>query len=96
MQEGYTEMLPAERAPRRAGVIMHPTSLPGPYGIGDMGKEAFAFIDWLVDAKMQVWQVLPLVPYKLQSQLTSSKPENMFFVPTTSGSKEYSHTYTFL
>ena len=62
MQEGYTEMLPAERAPRRAGVIMHPTSLPGPYGIGDMGKEAFAFIDWLVDAKMQVWQVLPLVP----------------------------------
>ena len=55
-------MLPAERAPRRAGVIMHPTSLPGPYGIGDMGKEAFAFIDWLVDAKMQVWQVLPLVP----------------------------------
>lgn len=55
-------MLPAERAPRRAGVIMHPTSLPGPYGIGDMGKEAISFIDWLADAKMQVWQVLPLVP----------------------------------
>ena len=55
-------MLPAERAPRRAGVIMHPTSLPGPYGIGDMGKEAISFIDWLADAKMQVRQVLPLVP----------------------------------
>ncbi len=55
-------MLPAERAPRRAGVIMHPTSLPGPYGVGDMGKEATSFIDWLADAKMQVWQVLPLVP----------------------------------
>ena len=55
-------MLPAERAPRRAGVIMHPTSLPGPYGVGDMGKEAISFIDWLADAKMQVWQVLPLVP----------------------------------
>ena len=50
-------MFPAERAPRRAGVIMHPTSLPGLYGIGDMGAEAYAFVDWLFDAKMQIWQV---------------------------------------
>ena len=41
---------------------MHPTSLPGLYGIGDMGPEAYAFVDWLFDAKMQIWQVLPLVP----------------------------------
>ena len=60
--DGYTEMLPPRRAQRRAGVIMHPTSLPGHYGIGDLGKEAFAFIDWLADAKMQIWQILPLVP----------------------------------
>ena len=55
VHDGYTEMLPPRRAQRRAGVIMHPTSLPGHYGIGDLGKEAFAFIDWLADAKMQVW-----------------------------------------
>ena len=54
-------MFPPKRPQRRAGVIMHPTSLPGRYGIGDLGKEAFAFIDWLADAKMQIWQVLPLL-----------------------------------
>ena len=62
MPEGYTEMFPASPDPRRAGVIMHPTSLPGSYGIGDMGSEAYAFVDWLAEAKMQIWQVLPLVP----------------------------------
>ena len=55
-------MFPTPPVPRRAGVIMHPTSLPGMYGIGDMGSEAYAFVDWLADAKMQIWQVLPLVP----------------------------------
>lgn len=55
-------MFPAPRDARRAGVIMHPTSLPGLYGIGDMGSDAYAFVDWLFDAKMQIWQVLPLVP----------------------------------
>ena len=44
------------------GILIHPTSLPGPYGIGDMGPEAYAFIDWLSKANMQIWQVLPLVP----------------------------------
>ena len=39
MEEGYEEMFPAPRDARRAGVIMHPTSLPGNYGIGDMGTE---------------------------------------------------------
>eukprot|EP00879_Flechtneria_rotunda_P013404 GHRR01013994.1.p1 GENE.GHRR01013994.1~~GHRR01013994.1.p1 ORF type:complete len:407 (+),score=122.78 GHRR01013994.1:212-1432(+) len=47
---------------RRAGVILHPTALPGPYGIGELGKESFKFIDWLHSAGMQCWQVLPLVP----------------------------------
>lgn len=39
---------------RRAGVLMHPTSLPGPYGIGTIGAEAHAFVDWLATAGMQV------------------------------------------
>ncbi|KAK9824025.1 hypothetical protein WJX72_007052 [[Myrmecia] bisecta] len=47
---------------RRAGVILHPTSLPGPYGSGEIGREAYNFVDWLASAGMQIWQVLPLVP----------------------------------
>lgn len=47
---------------RRAGVLLHPTSLPGPHGAGDLGPEALAFLDWLASAGMQCWQVLPLVP----------------------------------
>ncbi len=47
--------------PRAAGVLLHPTSLPGPHGMGDLGG-APAFLDWLATAGMGVWQVLPLVP----------------------------------
>ncbi|CAH9139427.1 unnamed protein product [Cuscuta epithymum] len=47
---------------RRAGVLLHPTSFPGPYGIGDLGPQAFWFLDWLHDAGCSLWQVLPLVP----------------------------------
>jgi 4-alpha-glucanotransferase len=48
--------------PRRSGILFHPTSLPGPYGIGDLGKGAFAFVDWLAAAGQSYWQVLPLSP----------------------------------
>jgi 4-alpha-glucanotransferase len=58
----YADQYPAKRDDRRAGVVMHPTSLPGPYGIGDAGPEARAFVDWLAKGKMSIWQVLPLVP----------------------------------
>ncbi|KAG8373306.1 hypothetical protein BUALT_Bualt11G0010300 [Buddleja alternifolia] len=47
---------------RRAGILLHPTSFPGPYGIGDLGSQAFEFLDWLHDAGCSLWQVLPLVP----------------------------------
>ena len=50
------------RFPRSSGVLLHPTSLPGPYGIGDAGREAFRFVDWLVSAGQSLWQVLPLGP----------------------------------
>ena len=42
---------------RRSGVILHPTSLPGPYGTGEIGQEAYRFVDWLASAGMQIWQV---------------------------------------
>ena len=47
---------------RVSGLLLHPTSLPGPYGIGDLGDEAYAFLDFLDAAGQRVWQVLPLGP----------------------------------
>ena len=47
---------------RRAGILLHPTSLPSKYGIGDLGKEAFEFIDYLKAAGQSIWQILPLNP----------------------------------
>lgn len=52
----------AMKNPRSSGVIMHISSLPSPYGIGRMGKEAFEFVDWLSDAGQKIWQILPLSP----------------------------------
>jgi 4-alpha-glucanotransferase len=48
--------------PRQSGVLLHPTSLPGPYGIGELGKNAYSFIDFLASAHQTLWQVLPLGP----------------------------------
>lgn len=47
---------------RASGILLHPTSLPGPFGIGDLGTEAFNFIDFLVKARQTYWQILPLGP----------------------------------
>jgi 4-alpha-glucanotransferase len=48
--------------PRRAGVLLHPTSLPSRAGIGDLGTEAYRFIDFLKQSGNKLWQVLPLNP----------------------------------
>ncbi len=47
---------------RAAGILLHPTSLPGRYGIGDMGDELTALLDWIGEAGLSIWQVLPLNP----------------------------------
>lgn len=47
---------------RAAGILLHPTSLPGRYGIGDLGDHAYRFVDFLKSAQMNLWQVLPLGP----------------------------------
>ena len=47
---------------RRAGVLLHITSLPGPHGIGDLGPEAYHFVEWLASAGQSVWQLLPTTP----------------------------------
>jgi len=48
------------RFPRASGVLLHPTSLPGPHGSGDFGPAAYHFVDWLVGAGQRLWQILPL------------------------------------
>lgn len=66
----YDQKIPSYNKGRRAGILLHPTSLPGPYGIGDIGDEAKRFVDWLADHGMQCWQLLPLVP-----------PDPMYYSP---------------
>ncbi|GAB4815572.1 hypothetical protein N2152v2_002618 [Parachlorella kessleri] len=62
LPEDYGNPGPNPPKHRRAGVILHPTSLPGKYGIGEIGQEAVKFVDWLAATGMQLWQMLPLVP----------------------------------
>ncbi len=50
------------RFPRRSGILMHPTSFPGRFGIGDLGDAAYRFVDFLASAGQTYWQVLPLSP----------------------------------
>jgi 4-alpha-glucanotransferase len=47
---------------RRSGILLHPTSLPGRFGIGDLGHSAYRFVDFLAAADQSYWQVLPLSP----------------------------------
>jgi len=48
--------------PRASGILLHPTSFPSKFGIGDLGESAYSFIDFLVQSAQQLWQVLPLGP----------------------------------
>jgi 4-alpha-glucanotransferase len=68
----------AAAATRASGVLLHPTSLPGP-GMGDLGPEAYAFVEWLGAARQTLWQLLPLVavneggsPYNALSALAGN------------------------
>ena len=47
---------------RKCGILLHPTSLPSRYGIGDLGKSAYDFVDFLEKAGQKIWQALPLCP----------------------------------
>ncbi|HXH39678.1 MAG TPA: 4-alpha-glucanotransferase [Thermoanaerobaculia bacterium] len=56
----HTSPSPPRDTTRTAGVLLHPTSLPGPFGIGDLGDELLVFLDWAQSAGLKLWQVLPL------------------------------------
>lgn len=50
------------RLQRRSGILLHPTSLPGRFGVGGFGREAYRFVDFLQSAGQGIWQILPLGP----------------------------------
>src|ERR1700716_3212859 len=56
----HTSSPNAPKPSRTSGVLLHPTSLPGRFGIGDLGDELLSFLDWAQSAGMRIWQVLPL------------------------------------
>jgi 4-alpha-glucanotransferase len=56
---------------RACGVLLHVTSLPSPYGIGDLGPAAFAWIDFLREAGQTWWQALPGVPPDMPTHHTN-------------------------
>ncbi|UJR17733.1 hypothetical protein I4U23_004631 [Adineta vaga] len=56
---------------RSSGVLLHITSLPSKYGIGDFGSDAFRFIDFLVETKQKLWQILPLTTINCPSPYSS-------------------------
>lgn len=64
---------------RKSGILLHPTSLNGKYGIGTLGKEAFQFVDFLVLGKFKIWQILPITapgygnsPYQCYSTIAGN------------------------
>lgn len=68
---------------RTSGILLHPTSLPGPYGIGDLGPTAHRFIDFLAEAGQGLWQMLPLGPTGYQDspyQCTSAYAGNPLLI----------------
>jgi 4-alpha-glucanotransferase len=47
---------------RASGILLHPTSLPSRFGIGDLGENAYQFVDFLANSDQQIWQILPVGP----------------------------------
>lgn len=62
LQKNNSDILPSPLEKRNAGLLLHITSLPGPYGIGDLGHEAMDFVDLLEKSGQTYWQILPLNP----------------------------------
>lgn len=68
---------------RRAGILLPISALPAPYGIGSLGREAYRFVDWLCEAGMSIWQVLPLLPTNYGDspyQSCASNALNYYFI----------------
>jgi len=57
---------------RNSGILLHPTALPGPYGIGEIGPQAYKFVDHLSDIGISLWQILPIGPADIHNSPYSS------------------------
>ena len=57
---------------RKSGILLHPTALPGPYGIGEIGPQAYRFVDHLSDMGQTLWQILPIGPTDFHNSPYSS------------------------
>ena len=55
-----------DNSKRASGILLHVTSLPSAFGIGDLGPESYRFVDLLADNKQHLWSILPLSPTRLQ------------------------------
>jgi len=76
---------------RTGGILLHLTSLPSPFGIGDLGPWAFRFVDFLAETKQSLWQILPLNPtdpehYSSPYHSTSAFACNPLLIPIRVGS----------
>ena len=60
---------------RISGILLHPTSLPSPYGIGDLGKAAYEFVDFLERSGQRLWQILPGI---LHTRASLPSPDSRF------------------
>ena len=85
---------------RSSGILLHPTSLPSPYGIGDLGDGAYRFVDFLQSSDQKIWQILPLGPTgagnsPYSSYSAVSLPRTTFSASSTSTYEIliYSHPY---
>jgi 4-alpha-glucanotransferase len=69
------DIQPSEQGglPRSAGILLHPTSLPGPHGVGDLGAAAYRFVDVLQAARQSIWQMMPLGPVGLGNSPYSAR-----------------------
>ena len=71
---------------KRSGILLHPTALPSSHGIGDIGPEAYKFVDLLFNAGQSMWQVLPLGPTDYSNSPYSSMTKDkcsFFFLNNT-------------
>ena len=59
-------------AKRKSGILLHPTALPGSYGIGEIGPQAYRFVDHLSDMGQGLWQILPIGPTDFHNSPYSS------------------------
>ena len=80
----------ASKKPKKyTGILLHPTSLPGPYGIGELGASAYRFVDFLERSGLNTWQVLPHMFFVSFSVFLSPVYAIFIMIPPASAHRWY-------